>query len=229
MKFTSKCKISGGKSEVLEFPNMSKTLLIPSRVIIYDTTTGKELPCREVSCRISTSSGGVELTSLCEPYFVKSNAIPLGDYLNAIKRGCDLTIQLTNKTRDVKQYTVVVEYEKNTGSIIYQQKTDKFDRVLKDIQVLGSCTRLEVSFNRQIKELQLRTLTEFDGNDWISPLEVAVVEDANAVYTIEFVDDLAIFPANLNFMQFVVGDSSLDDGAEPLQMYITAYGYPVKK
>jgi hypothetical protein len=140
-----------------------------------------------------------------------------------------LTVNLTNKYREAKQYTVIVEYEKSFGSILFQQKTDKFDRVLKDIYATGLCTRLSMSFNRPVKELQLRTLTDFDGNDWISPLEVGITADADPVYNIEFADEFALFGPFLNFMQLVVTDSTNDDGADPLQMYVTAHGYPVKK
>jgi hypothetical protein len=140
-----------------------------------------------------------------------------------------LTVNLANKCRDVKQFTVIVEYERCFGPILFQQKTDKFDRVLKDIHALGTCTQLNISFNRPVKELQLRTLTEFDGNDWISPLEVSISEDPEPVYSIEFTEDLAVFGYNLNFMQLVVTDSTHDDQAEPLQMYVTALGYTNKK
>jgi len=223
MKFTSKCKITAGKSEILEFPNMSKALMIPMRVVIFE---GQATACKEILCKIV--SGSTELVNLAEPYFVQSNLIDLSDHMNAVKRGCDLIVSLTNKSRDVKQYTVEVEYEKSFGAIIYQQKTDKFDRILKDIHLLGTCTRLVLSFNRPIKELQLRTLTECDGNDWISPLEVTVNEETPG-YTIEFTDDLSLFAQNLNFMQLVVGDSTNDNQVEPLQVYVLAYGYMTKK
>jgi hypothetical protein len=227
MKFTSKCKIPPGKNELLEFPNMTRSLLIPTKVTLFDSTAGADVPVKEICCKIA--SGGSEIVNLTEPYFVRTNAIPLADYAMVVKRGCDLTVNLANKCRDVKQFTVIVEYERCFGPILFQQKTDKFDRVLKDIHALGTCTQLNISFNRPVKELQLRTLTEFDGNDWISPLEVSISEDPEPVYSIEFTEDLAVFGYNLNFMQLVVTDSTHDDQAEPLQMYVTALGYTNKK
>ena len=226
MRFTTKCKIPAGRTEQLEFPNMTKNTLIPMRISIYDSTLVDVEPVKELICRVSSGNG--EIGCYSEPYFVKTHTIPLEDYKNIILRGCDLTLGLTNKSREVKQYTVYVDYEKSYGAIIYQQKTDKFDRILKDIRALGTCTRLEISFNRKIKELQLRTLTECDAKEWITPL-VITVDDEDPVYTVDFsTDEFLVFAENLNFMQFMVSEHP-GEHEDPLQMYVLAYGYSVKK
>ena len=226
MRFTTKCKIPAGRTEQLEFPNMTKNTLIPMRISIYDSTLGEPEPVKELICRVS--SGNAEIGCYAEPYFVKTHVLPLEDFKNIVLRGCDLTLGLTNKSREVKQYTVYVDYEKSYGAIIYQQKTDKFDRILKDIRTVGMCTRLEISFNRKIKELQLRTLTECDAKEWITPL-VITVDEEDPVYTVDFsTEEFLVFAENLNFMQFMVAEQP-GEHEEPLQMYILAYGYAAKK
>jgi len=226
MRFTTKCKIPAGRTEQLEFPNMSKNTLIPMRVSIYDSTQGETEPVKEIICRIA--SGNTEIGCYTEPYFVKTHVVPFEDYKNIVLRGCDLTLGLTNKSREVKQYTVYVDYEKSYGGIIYQQKTDKFDRILKDIRDLGICTRLEISFNRKISELQLRTLTECDAKEWLTPL-VITVDEEDPIYTVDFsTDEFIVFAENLNFMQFMVAEQP-GEHEDPLQMYVLAYGYSTKK
>jgi hypothetical protein len=225
MRFTSKCKIAAGRTEQLEFPNMTKNTLVPMHVSIFDSTTQSE-PAKEIICRVLT--GNTEIGCYTEPYFVKTHTMALEDNKSVILRGGDLALALTNKSREVKQYTIYVDYEKSFGAIIYQQKTDKFDRILKDIRAVGICTRLEISFNRKIKELQLRTLTECDAKEWITPL-VITVDEEDPVYTVDFsTDDFLVFAENLNFLQFMVAELP-GDHEEPLQMYVLAYGFATKK
>jgi hypothetical protein len=225
-KFVTKCKIGPGRQETIEFPSMTYKLLAPERVVVTEVTQdGQEVAAKEVTCKINC--GGAEIVNASECYFTTNNTFNLIDFSQNQKRGGDLTVFLTNKTHDPKTYNVSVVYTECRGVILYQQKCDRFEKVLKDIYAAGTCTRLVFSFNRKVKELQIRPTTEVDQQEaWISGLEIDVQEDPAASYTIDFTDELAVYPQFLNYLQIVAEDTNCDEQREPLYIYIMAYGFP---
>jgi hypothetical protein len=225
-KFVTKCKIGASRQETIEFPSMSYKLLAPEVVTITEVNTdGVESPARELLCKINC--GGAEIINASECYFTTSNEFKLIDFSQNHKRGGELSIYITNKTHEGKTYSITVEYSPCKGVILYQQKCDRFEKILKEIYTAGTCSRLVFSFNRKVKDIQIRPTTEVDQPDvWISGLEIDSIDEEKAIYTIDFTDELAVYPQFLNFLQIVAEDSSADEQREPLFMYIMAYGFP---
>jgi hypothetical protein len=227
--FVSRCKALPNKIIVASFPNMTSQQLIPSCVSLFEGTDTQ--PLLDVQCRISNM--GVDIVQVGESYFNSTNVISLDDYRGHLSKGGDLQIHLLNKTKDVKNIVVKVTYQSNIGNVIFTNKYDHFEQVLTDVYGAGQCTRLVISFNRKIRELQLRPTVEYvggTGDSWIGGLEIdvdsATEPNGRPTYTIDFVDDLAMFNRYLNFLQLSVLDSvGEDSGAEPLLLYVVAYGY----
>jgi hypothetical protein len=188
-------------------------------------------PLLDVQCRISNM--GFDIVQVGESYFNSTNVISLDDYRGQLSKGGDLQIQLLNKSKEVKNVIIKVSYQTNIGTVIYTNKYDHFEQVLSDVYGAGQCTRLVISFNRKIRELQLRPTVEFVGgasDAWIGGLEIdvdsATAPNGRPTYTIDFSDDLALFNRYLNYLQLAVIDSLGDDsGSDPLLLYVVAYGY----
>lgn len=227
--FISRCKALPNKPIIANFPNLLTQRQIPSEVAIYEGTG--DSPALDIQCRVTC--GGSDLIMVGESYFNGSNKISLAEYAQALCKSGELQVQILNKTKDIKNIVIKLSYAQTDGNILCTNKYDHFEQVLTDVFNSGVCMRLVLSFNRKVKQLQLRPTVECVGADsenWISGLEIdvdsATSPNGRPTYTIDFTDDLALFSKYLNFLQVSVIDSIQEDaGAEPLQMYVVAYGF----
>lgn len=230
MKFASRCKLTASGQETVTCPDLTSKRLIPTKCTLMEYRDGEEKPLKDVLCR--ANAGGVEVYNHSEAYFHLSNELDFHTCLNYVQRNGRLSLNITNRSREVKNVVVYTEYEPNEGSVIYSDKLDHFESVLPAVHQSGRCNRLVLSFNRPIKALQCATTAEcLDGSDqWISSFDITVEEGEDPTYVLEFTEESGLeeYQDYLNYLQLKVVDGADEDTQRhsPLVLYVLAYGFP---
>lgn len=231
MKIVSRLRLPANRLYLtVASPDLTDKQLVPSYVSVYEVVSGTEVPATEISCKIS--AGGVDIYNCTEAYFKVSNEFDLKSAMLHVERTGRIEAVLMNRSRDVKNIVLHIEYTHSLGTIIYQDKCDTFDDVLQRVHASGRCTKLILSFNRAVDEIQCATTAECPDSpdDWISSFNVVTnpEEGDNAVYAVDCVGEA--FSRYFDYLQLRVSDSASEEVRmkTPLSLYILAYGFPKK-
>jgi hypothetical protein len=232
MRFITTCVLTSGKSEQIEFPNLTRISKVPCKITITEEVReGEEIASTGILCRIH--AGGVEVGNYGEPSFRLTNEMDLSPYKGVVDRTGRVSVLVTNRTTDPKRLKFYIDYEKSMGGLLIEEKIDHFANVLNTIYNAGFCTKLIISFSRQVNRLEFASIAECEDSDgqWIEPFNVPIDKDLDIedqVYTIDFTQkDLgAWYSDNLNFLVMRVEATKKDKDEPPLYMYISAYGFP---
>lgn len=229
MKFVTECKLTSGKSTTVTVPNLTKKLLIPSKITLNQTEGGKESPVKGILCRVN--SKGAELAVCGEASFMLSNEIELNQSI--VEKSGAASINITNRSTDHKNIKMYVEYSRSYGSVLMEEKIDHFENVLSEIHKKGFCTRVLVTFSKDVDAIEFASVAEcVDEKDkWVEPFSVPMDKELDLEDRICNIDltsnDLGpMYSDYLNFLEMRVTETKKDDNREPLYMYIIAYGYP---
>ena len=223
MKFTTECTVLANNTLDVALPEMTSRGFVPNRLTVYvlEGPKGdrKEIEAKELQLKVRTK---VELLAVNEPYFEQSNVIDLDPYIGLVHAYGRVHVQIANKAREPRTFSILTEYVASSGGVIYQERTDNFDKVLENILSKGSCTSITVSFDKPISKLMFLTTSTCVDGDWIQSFEAEVDNDAN-FYTFDFTDeDMREYQEFLGYMRLSV--SSVNN--EAIRAYVTAYGFP---
>lgn len=232
MRFVTTCLLPAGKTNTINFPNLTKQSKVPCKITITDIQGGEEVPVNGILCRIH--AGGSEVGNYGEPTFRLTNELDLSAYRGVVERSGRVSVTVTNRELDVKRLKFYTEYEQSQGGVLIEEKVDHFENVLNDIYNKGFCTRLVIAFNKQIEALEFASVAECEnsaGGQWIEPLSIPIDDELDVddqVYTIDLTGpDLGpLYSENLNFLELRVIPKKTEGDREQLYMYITAYGFP---
>lgn len=234
MKFITACVITAGKTSTIGFPLMTKKSLIPSKITITEIINGEEVSVTGVLCRIH--AGGAEVGNYGEPTFRLTNELDLANYKGIVERAGRVSITITNRSAEPKRLKLYTDYTKSYGGVLLEEKIDHFENLLNDIHSKGFCTRLVISFNKDVEHFEFASVSEYepDENDqtkWIVPFDIPIDNELDVdeqVYTIDFTGpDLGIdYSENLNFLEIRAIPKKRENDRDPFNMYVTAYGFP---
>lgn len=232
MKFTVTTRIGPNKLGTVQTPSMLHSHhLIPESVRIELEQTGERPPARDIQCKILT--GNTELENNQEAFFNVSDGVNLSNHYKALQRVGDLTLHITNRMNEPRVFRVSVEYTKCEGVLMHQERYDNFDKVFTNAATVGYCTRLVLSFNKQVPKIQIRPLAECDPGEtqftWLSVQDIEPCDtiDPDAGGRSVFViadEDMEQLASYMEYLELVV-DPAIK---ENLQLYVLAYGFPKK-
>lgn len=231
MRFVTACLVTAGKSNTIGFPVLTKQSYVPNKITITEISDGEEKPVNGILCRVH--AGGSEIGNYGEPTFRLTNELDLTSYKGVVDRSGKVSISITNRTSEPKRLKLYTDYSQSHGGVLLEEKIDHFENLLNDVHSKGFCTRLVISFNKQVESLEFASVAEFEGGEgnWIEPFNVPIdneldVEDQ--VYTIDFTEkELGpIYSENLNFLQANASAKKTENDRETFYMYVTAYGFP---
>lgn len=234
MRFATACVITAGKSTTIGCPPMTKKSLIPSKITITEVINGEELPVNGILCRVH--SGGAEIGNFGEPTFRLTNELDLTNYKGIVERSGKVSITITNRTTDLKRIKLYTNYTSSYGSILLEEKIDHFENLLNDIHNKGFCTRMVISFNKNVDNIEFASVSEYEADEgdqtkWIDPFNVPIDNELDIdeqVYTIDFTSpDLGSdYSEHLNFLEIRAIPKKSENDRDPFYMYVTAYGFP---
>lgn len=233
MKLLGRIKVPTNKQTVtFVCPNLSSQKLIPSYVTITEVVAGEETAPKDISCKLSV--GNIELYNCGEAYFNISNEFDLASCLLNISKCPKLEVGLSNRSSNVKNMAITVTYTESIGQLIYQDKVDHFEDVLRSVHRSGLCTKLILSFNRPLKSLACATTVECLDvpEEWVQPFEIISGDNGDTdpsepvLYGIECNGEL--FTQFFEYMQLRVEDDAPEEvkKVNPLVLYVMAYGFP---
>ena len=231
MSFGLTMKIAGGKNEKVELPNLvSKYYLVPSRITVTQTMNGQTGPAKSID--VTVSSGNSQVASASRALFDLTNTIDLSEKSYLLGEGRTVTMSVSNRHREPVQLYFNINYERNHGNLIYQNRYDSFENLLKEVHAVGYITRLVLVFSWKVTGVRLLPLFDHDDSvDWIDGLELGD-SDEDGRYIIDFADpeakDLAVYSEYLNCMKLDVPKEHLsrgENGEEQLNVSVIGYGY----
>lgn len=230
MKFRTDCYLKNNNSHEIKFPNLTKQCKVPILISVSETVDNNEVPATNIMCRVTC--GGTDIGSFNEPSFRLSNEIDLTPFKGVIDRSGKVSVLITNRSGDHKNLTVHCTYTDSYGTVITEERLDHFEKLLADIHSRGFCTRLILMPSRKLDSLEFASTAEcVEGiENWIQPFDVACDKDLDAedqTCNIDFSSkDLGrLYSENLNFLELRANAPKIE-GAEPLQLYAIAYGFP---
>lgn len=229
MKFVTSCVVAAGKTNTINFPNLTKRSLIPIKLTITEQQDGEEVPIN--GCLARVHAGGLELCNCGEPTFKLTNELDLSMYKGLVERTGVVSITITNRTTGVKRLKLYSEYASSYGGVLLEEKTDHCENLLHDIHAKGFCTKLVISFNKQADVLEFANTAECLEGKWLEPFSIPIDNELDVddqIYTIDFTsEDLgAEYSENLNFLEARATAKKSENDKEPLYMYVTAFGFP---
>ena len=145
-----------------------------------------------------------------------------------------VSINITNRSTEHKNVKIYVEYCTSFGSVLTEEKVDHFENVLSEIHKKGFCTRILVTFNKDVDAIEFASVAECtdEKDKWVEPFSVPMDKELDLEDRICNIDltssDLGqMYSEYLNFLEMRVSEPKKDDTRrEPLYMYVIAYGYP---
>jgi hypothetical protein len=234
MKFITKVRINANKMVSVQSPSMLYTQrMIPQSVRIE--TMNPDAPARDVQCKIMT--GPTEIENNQEAYFNVNDEVSLVPHYKVLQRAGDLTLTITNKCTELREFRVIVDYVKCEGVLMHQERYDsQYEKVFTNAATAGYCTRMVLSFNRPVAKLQLTPLTMCDPGDsqfeWLSTQEIAPCDVENGGRPVFVIadEDMQQLASYMEYIQLSVEDSATQEvkDRQNLQMYVLAYGFPKK-
>lgn len=241
MKFITTVHIQGNRPCTVHSPNMLNShWLIPQTVRIETLGGGNSTPARDIQCKISTSV--VELENNQEAFFNVYDEVSLAAHYKALQRTGDLSLVVTNRCPEPRQFRVIVDYCKCEGVLMHQERYDgTYDKVFTNISNVGYCTRLVLSCNRPVSKLTIRPLAECEPEDtefeWLTTQDVEPCETLDAgspsggrpVFIIGD-EDMQQLAQYLDFIQLSIVDPLPEEerAKRPLHLSVLAYGFPKK-
>lgn len=230
MKFRTDCYLKNNTNHEIRFPNLTKQCKVPIMIVITETVDDEEVPATNVMCRVTCN--GSDIGNFNEPSFRLSNEIDLTPFKGIIDRSGKVGINLTNRSGDHKHLKVYCSYTDSYGSVILEEKTDHFEKLLSDIHARGFCTRLILMPSRKLDSLEFASTAEcvVGIEDWIQPFDVPCDKELDAedqTCNIDFSSNElgALYSENLNFLELRVNYPKVE-GADTLYVYAIAYGFP---
>lgn len=233
MRFVTTCLVTAGKSNTIGFPVLTKQSYVPNKIIVTEIgSDGEERAVNGILCRVH--AGGAEIGNFGEPTFKLTNELNLSSYKGVVDRSGKVSISITNRSSEPKRLKLYTDYTRSHGSVILEEKIDHFENLLNDVHSKGFCTRLVISFNKQVESLEFANVAELEGDgegNWIEPFNVPIDKELDVddqVYTIDFTEkDLGpIYSENLNFLQVNATAKKVENDRETFYMFVTAYGFP---
>ena len=226
MRILSKIKLTTGKQVQISCPDLTAMQLVPCKITINEVGEGEERPAKDVLCKICSGSG--ELVNSSEAYFNITNEFDLNPCMYTVEKTGKVDIIVTNRSKELKHIMIYTDYIESLGSVLYQEKIDHFEDVLRNISKCGRCTKLILAFNRPVKEIQCVVTAEcVDMPDrWISSFDIVVDQDDNAIYALDCANEL--YSKYFDFMQLQISDGASEEmrRSDPLILYVVAYGFP---
>lgn len=226
MRILSKIKLTAGKQVQVFCPDLTSQQLVPCKITINEIVDGGERPAKDVLCKIGSGSG--ELFNSSEAYFNITNEFDLNPCMYSVEKTGKVDVTITNRSKDVKNLTIQTDYTDSLGAIIYQEKVDHFEDVLRNISKCGRCTKLILSFNRAVKEIQCVVTAECtdQADRWISSFDIVVDKDDDAIYALDCASEQ--YAKYLDFIQLQISDGASEEvrRSDPLILYVVAYGFP---
>ncbi len=226
MRILSKIKLTAGKQVQVYCPDLTSQQLVPCKITVNELSDGEERPAKDILCKISSGSG--ELFNSSEAYFNITNEFDLNPCMYTVERTGKVDVVLTSRSKEVKTLTIYTDYAESLGTVIYQEKIDHFEDVLKNVSKCGRCTKLILSFNRAVKEIQCVVTAEcVDQPDlWISSFDIVVDQEDSAIYALDCAGEQ--YAKYLDFMQLQISDGASEEvrRSDPLILYVVAYGFP---
>lgn len=231
MKFVTECQLPANKSSTIKCPILTKQSHIPCKITITEVKKGgEEAPVSGIHCRVH--AGGQEICNLGESTFRISNEIDLSKSLNTVQKTGNVVVVINSRHNEPKRLKVYTEYTRSYGGVLFEEKSDHFENLLKDIHSKGFCTRLVMSFNKEITNLEFASVAECLDNpkQWIMPFNVPIDSDLDLedqIYTIDFTSPtLGVqYSEHLDFLETRVAAKN-DKDNQICYMYVTAYGFP---
>jgi len=230
MRLTLKVKVPPSKCIALICPTLTEQLLIPHKLTFTEGVGDNEVPVKDIHCRVTGS--GTELVNHTEAYFFITNEVPLDSSRLTVERSGRVDVLLTNRAQNPKVITMYTDYVESIGSIIYQDKTDRFDELLRNIAKAGRPTRLVFGFSRPVKSITCSTTVDCesatgDGEDdgWIQPFKIEPAESDSGCGPFALDCAHEKYGRYLEYMQLIPQPASMAEGLPPLQIYLLAYGF----
>ena len=233
MSFGLTMKIAGGKNEKVELPNLSyKYFLVPSKITVNQIVNGQSEPKPAKSIDVTVSSGNCNVVNASRALFDLTNIIDLSEKSYLLGEGRTVTLSVSNRHREPVQLYFSIDYERNQGNMIYQNRYDTFDNLLKEVHAVGHITRLVLVFSWKVSGVRLLPLFDHDDSvDWVDGLELGE-SDEDGRYVLDFADpeanDLAIYSEYLNCMKLDVPKEHMskgESGEEQLTVSVIGYGF----
>lgn len=227
MKILTRVKMPSNKQQITVLcPDLTAQQLVPSKIVITESSGSEEVPVKDIACKVV--GGGTELYNYAESYFHIGNELDLSPCMYAIEKSGKVELQITNRSRDVKNLAVYTEYIHSLGGIIYQDRLDHFEDVLKNIHKSGRCTKLILSFSRSVDDIQFATTAECvdQPDSWISSFNIITEPGDDDIYALDCAGEM--YAKYFDFMQLQVIDGATEEvrRLEPLNLYVLAYGFP---
>jgi hypothetical protein len=226
MRILSKLKLIAGKQGQIFCPDLTCQQLVPCKITIMEQCDGVERPARDILCKINSGSGG-ELFNSSEAYFHITHEFDLTPCMYTVVKTGKVDITITSRSKELKHISIYTDYVESYGSIIYQEKVDHFEDVLRNVSKCGRCSKLILSFNRPVKDIHCLATAECldKPDDWISSFDI-VVSQEDTSYSLDCAGEQ--YAKYLDFMQLQISDGASEEvrRSEPLVLYIVAYGFP---
>lgn len=229
MEFVTNTRIKPNSHTDIPLPDMTKRYMVPREITIHQLEGPKdaktEAPARDIQVRVSAAT---ELLNLSETYWQTNDTIDLSPVWGMVEPYGRVKLQICNKSRDHREYSIVTTYTESTGGVIYQERTDVFDKIITNILNAGQCSKIVFSFNKRITNLSFLTTSTCTKGDWISSFEAEIADDAdeNTQYTFDFTDPgLGEYAEELENLNIEINSGS---DSPPLMAYVTAYGFRKK-
>lgn len=186
-------------------------------------------------CRVATGSNH-DLVTYDEPSFKITNELDLTYYNSQIDQTGRVALYIHNRANAAKNLDIVVDYRESYGSVLVENKIDHCENVLKDIKAKGFCTKMVMTFNKRVKDVEFRNVAcpsedSAEKFDWPDPFTLKGMDDAvdleDHVYVVDFTEfgNGTLYPDTLDFMTVCPTAQDNSDG-ETLYMYVKAYGFP---
>ena len=231
MSFGLKMKIAGGKNEKVELPNLAcKYYMVPSNITVTQDLNGQTGPAKSID--VAVSSGNSQLVNASRALFDLTNVIDLSEKSYLLGEGRTVTMSVSNRHREPVQLYFNIDYERNQGNLIYQNRYDTFENILKEVHAVGHITRLVFVFSWKVTGVRLLPLFDHvESVEWIDGLELGD-SDEDGRYVLDFADpeakDLAIYSEYLNCMKLDVPKEHMsrgENGEEQLTVSVIGYGF----
>lgn len=226
MKFSTEVTVIGNNTVDVLLPDMTEEHQVPLKLTFYQLSGPKSERVKEavkdIQVRLSTRA---ELLTLNEPFFHRDNVVDLEPYWGFLEQWGRLKVSIANKSREPQTFVIETEYTECYGGVMYQERTDNFEKVLDNIVSKGSCTSLTMSFDKPLSKLQFLTTSECIEGDWIASFEAEIDNEKNE-YTFDFTEDaMEKYKHYLSYMKLCVTSAN----NENVRGYFTAYGFPKTK
>jgi hypothetical protein len=229
MSFSITMKIAAGKNEKVDLPNLAvKYCLVPNTITINQTLSNVTEPAKSIDVVVST--GNTQLIHASRALFDLSNVVDLSNKNHYLGEGKNVTMSVSNRHREAVELTFNIEYKKNQGNMIYQNRYDTFDNVLKEVHSVGHITRLVMIFSWKVAGVRLLPIFNHDDSvEWIDGLELGE-SDENGVYALDLFDsgELANYSQYLNCMRLDVPKEHLfrgEDNEQNLTVSVIGFGF----